>query len=150
VAIWQKAFRVVSLATGTNIPIELLTPLFERLDSLLGREQSWDSTCRQWGGIDATVFEVSETDGVVDDILYRIDMRENWKSDLRSIWEVCESLGLAFVSVPGERMIMSLADVLAEAETSQAAKFAHDPRGYIDGLKGASPNAAGHFDDAME
>lgn len=127
-AIWQWCIRVDLVASPPNAAEAFLA----RLDPILRPQKSWSSETRQWGDLASNVCEAVFTDERLDDILMRIDMRDDWRSHLHAFWELADQTGCRLVTHDGDPL-HSLEEAAFAASSSDAAKFADDPHEFLGG-----------------
>jgi hypothetical protein len=130
-AVWQHQFQLIG-ADGAAIERLAETSLFAELDAVLPRRKSWSPEILQWGDLEESVLEIMTTDGIVDEVRFRVDVRGRWREVLSSLWHAGARAGLKFYSDVSARELIDLTDAENEVENSSAARFAENPGRWLD------------------
>jgi hypothetical protein len=127
--------------SGVDVPAWTTTQpaadLVQRLSQVLPEVECWDPASRQWGPTDGTTVQVSYTDGRVDAIWARLDLREptatmievlaSLAADSDGLWVGGDALARVHIGQTSR-------EIREAIKASDAARFVTDPRAFLDSL----------------
>jgi len=104
----------------------------DHLNSLLPKETSWSANLDQWGAEDGNRIDVFREEGYVESIQVRIDVREPSVSFLEGACKLAELLECKLLVLETSTVLEpNLFSLRRAIDTSRAARYVSDPRGFL-------------------
>ena len=94
---------------------------------------TWAADELRWGAEDSTCVVLAVVDGAIASLRMRLDLRDPAPALLLPALAIARALGLVIVTEAGETFEPETSWLLAAARRSAAARFASDPRAFVDG-----------------
>jgi hypothetical protein len=112
------------------------------LSRILSKSSSWHSDLTLWGNVEKDDIELWRSEGRVESIGVRFDLREPNMALFQEVVSIARELRLAIL-VLGTRSVLPLAvqPLLRAAAESEAAHFALDPASFLLQLEAANARA---------
>ena len=104
----------------------------QRLDSLLPRCRSWSDDIWEWGEEEGTCIQIFTTDGVVEEIHVRLDLRSPIGRYVDGVIDLAVHLRCRLCLMEGPVVIEADQQrLLQQLQRSSACRFVRDPMGYL-------------------
>ncbi len=132
-AIWQVAFILKSLNKDLLCTDKTFLNSLKELEKILPERKSWCKTYKQYGDIDSTVIEFDVSEGKIDNIYLRVDLRCIRQQQLKEIcFFSCENdLTMEYEDVLYD---VNLENFIKIFKISSANKFLKNPEVFLTDL----------------
>lgn len=140
-AVWQVNFLIVpeSVIDGNSedhwIGHSVIEESIQEISKCLEEGTSWSKDIRIFGKGDETCLELIYNEGILCEILVRIDLRELKKEVLESLLCFAERNHARLITESRDIIEQKMDIVIAEMKKSNAYRFVTDPYGFLDNLE---------------
>jgi hypothetical protein len=102
------------------------------LSRVLGKGKSWHSDLTLWGKAEADDIQLWRSEGAVESIQVRFDLRNPNMPLFREVVNIARELGLAILVLGSRRLLpLDVQPLLRAAGESEAAHFSVDPESFL-------------------